>query len=151
MPYVDIERRRAFDRAYYRAHAERYAEQARIRRAEHADEIKAAKRAYYLAHREAILARTAEQRAAYRASDRGRVVQRLNSVKRRSDPVERQRMRARAAVNNAIASGRLVAQPCRSCGAAKAEAHHPFGYSEEAWLAVWWLCRTCHAAVHVRQ
>jgi hypothetical protein len=57
------------------------------------------------------------------------------------------RVKARNAVRNAIASGRLLRQPCRLCGK-KAEAHHHAGYTRPNWLNVEWLCKKHHLAGH---
>lgn len=56
-----------------------------------------------------------------------------------------ERVRARRKVQYAIESGRLTKQPCQSCGAARAEAHHE-DYSKP--LKVTWLCRGCHVDHH---
>lgn len=53
--------------------------------------------------------------------------------------------KARSAVTAAIASGRLVRQPCAECGLRKSEAHHT-DYSKP--LDVEWLCRKHHAKRH---
>lgn len=55
---------------------------------------------------------------------------------------------ARAAVTRAIASGRLVRQPCAECGVEPAEAHHPRGYLGEARWDIEWLCRAHHEVAH---
>lgn len=49
------------------------------------------------------------------------------------------------AVYGAIKSGRLVRQPCEVCGEYESEAHHD---DYEQPLAVRWLCRSHHRAVH---
>lgn len=56
-----------------------------------------------------------------------------------------EKVRARKAVGNALASGRLQKAPCVTCGSDKAEAHHD-DYGNK--LVVTWLCRPCHKAVH---
>jgi hypothetical protein len=53
--------------------------------------------------------------------------------------------RARVAVARALRDGRLVAQPCEVCGAAKAQAHHE-DYTRP--LDVQWLCFTHHRQEH---
>lgn len=45
------------------------------------------------------------------------------------------------AVNNALRDGRLTREPCKLCGATKAQAHHN-DYSKP--LDVEWLCFKCH-------
>lgn len=52
---------------------------------------------------------------------------------------------ARNKVTAAIATGRLVAQPCERCGAPKTHAHHE-DYSKP--LEVVWLCPKHHRARH---
>ena len=48
-------------------------------------------------------------------------------------------------VNNAIRDGRLLRQPCESCGEERAQGHHD-DYSKP--LEVRWLCVKCHASHH---
>lgn len=63
------------------------------------------------------------------------------------DPKLRDRHEARWQAGHAIATGRLVRQPCEVCGASRVDAHHP-DYSKP--LEVRWLCRACHRAEHAR-
>ncbi len=67
-----------------------------------------------------------KKRVEYQAKER-----RLNPVK----------YKARQITAHAIASGRLVRQPCVHCGEKKVEAHHP-DYSKP--LDVVWVCFFCH-------
>jgi hypothetical protein len=53
---------------------------------------------------------------------------------------------ARSAVNNAVANGRLVQEPCFICGE-KGEAHHA-SYAEDMRLLITWLCRKHHREIH---
>lgn len=53
--------------------------------------------------------------------------------------------KAHQAVQRALASGKLLRQPCEQCGAPKTHAHHA-DYSKP--LEVQWLCPLCHKAVH---
>ncbi len=55
-----------------------------------------------------------------------------------------EKYKARTAVFNAVATGKLKRLPCEVCGA-KAEAHHE-DYSKP--LVVQWLCRKHHDAEH---
>lgn len=56
------------------------------------------------------------------------------------------KQKARGICAAAIKAGRLVRQPCEDCGrVGKSEAHHD-DYSKP--LAVRWLCKPCHLAVH---
>lgn len=55
------------------------------------------------------------------------------------------KVRARKALNHAVAAGRVVPQPCGECSAPKAQAHHD-DYSKP--LQVRWLCAGCHSKLH---
>jgi transcriptional regulator with GAF, ATPase, and Fis domain len=57
---------------------------------------------------------------------------------------EHTKVRARAAAQYAIGTGRLQPQRC-SCGATKVDAHHD-DYQRP--LDVTWLCRACHLSLH---
>lgn len=63
----------------------------------------------------------------------------------RALPENRAKDRARSAVKNALRAGKLVPQPCETCGNDKSEAHHE-DYSKP--LSVTWLCRLHHAERH---
>lgn len=56
-----------------------------------------------------------------------------------------EKLRARNAINHAIASGQIARQGCEVCGEADAQAHHD-DYSKP--LDVRWLCRRHHGEVH---
>lgn len=58
---------------------------------------------------------------------------------------DRARANARSYANVYQRRGKLQPQPCKRCGAAKAEKHHK-DYSKP--LEVEWLCRKCHLAEH---
>lgn len=64
-----------------------------------------------------------------------------------SNPAERHKWLARWKTQRAIASGRLLRQPCEVCGIAKVDAHHD-DYSEP--LNVRWLCRKHHLEHHAK-
>ncbi len=66
--------------------------------------------------------------------------------KYRNDPALREKHKARWKVNRAIASGRLIKEPC-ACGSTKVQAHHD-DYAKP--LDVSWLCIACHSAEHAR-
>lgn len=55
--------------------------------------------------------------------------------------------KAQTAIGNAIRAGLISKQPCESCGAFKAHAHHD-DYSMP--LAVRWLCAIHHKEWHIR-
>lgn len=52
-----------------------------------------------------------------------------------------EKIKARTAVKNALASGKLTRLPCRFCGEPKVHAHHN-DYSKP--LDVEWACPKCH-------
>lgn len=56
--------------------------------------------------------------------------------------------RAHYVVSNAIRDGKLKRQPCETCGALKAHAHHE-NYSKP--LEVRWLCAMCHQRHHAER
>lgn len=62
-----------------------------------------------------------------------------------TDPYLVAQRRAGHEVEWAIATGRLVRQPCEKCGATKVDAHHD-DYSKP--LDVRWLCRKHHLEHH---
>ena len=58
---------------------------------------------------------------------------------------------ARAALNNAVQSGRVIKpKRCEDCGAippkGKLDGHHHKGHGQP--LVVRWLCEKCHGAIH---
>lgn len=63
------------------------------------------------------------------------------------DPALRVRHKARWQVRRAIASGKLVRQPCEVCGTQPAHGHHD-DYSKP--LDVRWLCPVHHREHHAR-
>jgi hypothetical protein len=66
----------------------------------------------------------------------------------RKRPGVRTKAYARAAVNRAVAAGRLTKGPCGQCGSTAAtEAHHS-DYAKP--LDVTWLCEPCHDELHYR-
>jgi ribosomal protein S27AE len=88
-----------------------------------------------------------EQRKAYHAEYREKNRERLNAQKRvrAATDAARQKHNARLRVLDAVKSGRLVRQPCETCGAEPTEAHHD-DYDKP--LEVRWLCSLCHGAEH---
>lgn len=55
------------------------------------------------------------------------------------------KVKARKALNHAVAAGRVIREACCSCGNSKAQAHHE-DYSRP--LDVVWLCARCHSRLH---
>ncbi len=79
----------------------------------------------------------------YRTSPRGRAMRKLRRYK------DKQKIRARDAVSNAIKCGDLSkAQDCAcaGCGESAIAYHHHRGYKAEYFLDVVPLCSECHAA-----
>jgi hypothetical protein len=60
---------------------------------------------------------------------------------------DREKAKARRAINHALFAGRMTKQPCEKCGDAASEAHHD-DYSKP--LDVRWFCRPHHAELHRR-
>lgn len=83
---------------------------------------------------------TDEERAE-RRKDRNK--KKRESIKARPEALVKHK--ARRLASKAIASGKLVRQPCEVCGAPEVEAHHD-DYSKP--LAVRWLCPEHHRAHH---
>lgn len=62
------------------------------------------------------------------------------------DPLERPKLQARFALNNAIRKGHIKRGNCSICGTTKdVEGHHP-DYSKP--LNVIWVCPSCHSSLH---
>jgi transcription elongation factor Elf1 len=83
-----------------------------------------------------------EARSAYQKTPEGLAAG--NRAKRRYTERNPVKKRATVAVNNALRDGRLIRQPCETCGE-RAQAHHD-DYSKP--LDVRWLCTTHHAEWH---
>jgi hypothetical protein len=67
---------------------------------------------------------------------------------RKTHPMSEEQRRkdtARSYAHQYLKRGKIQRQPCRICGAAKAEMHHD-DYSKP--LEIDWLCRPCHVALH---
>jgi len=76
------------------------------------------------------------------------IKRRMENAKRYvHDPRLNPRYRARWKSTGAVKRGEIKRQPCSSCGSSKSEQHHP-DYSKP--LLIEWLCRQCHAALHLR-
>ncbi len=56
-----------------------------------------------------------------------------------------QKNSARNHTSNLVRDGKIARQPCESCGAKRAEAHH-WDYSNPDLIS--WLCSLCHKGVH---
>jgi hypothetical protein len=89
---------------------------------------------------------TKEASRQYRASPRGRAMRKLRRYK------DKQKIRARDAVSNAIKRGELPkAQTCQCvhCGRTASVYHHHKGYRKEHFLDVEPVCDSCHQTVEV--
>lgn len=114
----------------------------------------AATRAWRLAHPERARETTRRWLEAHpekqREYDARRAAKRPPKAPRVLLTPEQRRLRAaaRAAVTYAVTRGALCREPCASCGAEPAQAHHHRGYAREHWLDVQWLCSDCHWSIH---
>lgn len=96
---------------------------------------------------------TPEGLQAERARGRDKYWRLYRGVKRVRNPVttrqwiERnpEKRAAHTAVGNALRSGKLVRQPCETCGDPQVDAHHE-DYSQP--LSVRWLCKKHHLELH---
>ena len=71
---------------------------------------------------------------------------RKNASKKAMPPEERRiRHNARRMARRALASGKILKQPCFVCGEEQVEIHHP-DYSHP--LSVTWLCNKHHTQIH---
>jgi len=81
-----------------------------------------------------------ETRRRYESTEKGKL--------RRKDydhlPKRKRYRKVLEAVRRAIRSGVLTKQPCVICNNPKTQAHHLFGYEEENWLRVVFLCKEHH-------
>lgn len=87
------------------------------------------------------------RRKAYNRSPKRRKILREAMRKYIQDPILRPRHEARWKLRRAVASGRIVRQPCEKCGSELAHGHHE-DYSKP--LDVRWLCVKCHGKEHRR-
>jgi hypothetical protein len=62
------------------------------------------------------------------------------------NPLERPKMQARYALNQAVRKGRIRRQNCSNCGTDKNVQGHHVDYTKP--LEVAWLCRSCHSSLH---
>lgn len=97
-----------------------------------------------------------DSRAVYRADPRAanrRRSERRTPEQRRKN-TERyherypERTRANGILARAVRSGRLLPQPCESCGSTERAHGHHDDYGKP--LEVRWLCRACHSKAHRR-
>lgn len=86
--------------------------------------------------------------ARFRAKNAEKIRRKSREYKRKNP----QKTKAQTAVGNAVQSGRLIRpERCEMCGVAERLNGHHDSYKRDRWLVVVWLCRPCHAFLHVRQ
>ena len=56
-----------------------------------------------------------------------------------------EKIRAKSTIGKEVKSGRMKRLPCKVCGTARVDGHHP-NYSEQ--LSVIWLCPSHHKRIH---
>lgn len=74
---------------------------------------------------------------------------RIQSIKYRGNVENREKIKARSALNEAVRSGKINRpRTCSTpgCGNSNVTAHHHNGYDREHWFDVIWLCLICHKA-----
>jgi hypothetical protein len=86
--------------------------------------------------------------ASYQREYRKKNKARCAELKRRWYERNPERARIKEAVRYAVKVGKLVRQPCFTCGEAKVEGHHA---DYDAPLDVVWLCQVHHMEVHKRR
>jgi len=106
------------------------------------EERKARKSAYQSSERGRMLGM--KRVSKYRNTEKGRITRDKAALNDRISHPDR--MDARTAVSNAIASGLLLKQPCEKCGDMNVHAHHD-DYSKK--LSVRWLCVKHHVEHHL--
>lgn len=149
---MDIEKRRAYQRAYRQAHkdainakirekrhalGEAFRESQRAYYSENKDRINALARQYYAEHKKHIKELQAKTRKKNRATANARTMK--NRRERYGD--------AHKKVLRAIASGKLAKMPCEICGDMETQAHHD-DYNKP--LEVRWLCEKHHKEWHAK-
>lgn len=110
-------------------------------RCEHNAAARARYRAMSIDERRAL--RASRDAARVLADERKRTEQR--GARMQADPEFARKRRAQWTVSNAVRDGKLQRQPCESCSAVPAQAHHD-DYDRP--LDVRWLCTACHAGEH---
>lgn len=103
-------------------------------------------RRYRARHPERARSLQAAHQRLYRATSAGSATRRRYET----SEVGRIKTNARLRLRRAVMRGRVQRLACEiwSCRSEQSEAHHPFGYVGALALAVWWLCRPHHAALH---
>jgi hypothetical protein len=120
-------------RTYWRHHDEYLAKQ---RERAGSEEYRAAERA-----------RNAEWRARSKSTPEHRERTREADRRRRANPDEKFKNKARALLRYHVAAGNITRLPCEKCGNPKSQGHHE-DYNKP--LDVMWLCALCHGKEHRR-
>jgi hypothetical protein len=97
------------------------------------------------ASRPDVKARIKKTRAEHRAQPEVRAQRAEYQKTHRAKPDQRAKVRARAAVNAALDSGKLTRQPCEKCGDPDTHGHHD---DHAKPLDVRWLCPRHHIEAH---
>lgn len=84
-------------------------------------------------------------RKKFRASERGKEIERIGQKRRMAQTPEKHK--ARMAIINAVRDGKIERRPCEECGAPNAQAHH-HDYAKP--FEVRWLCPKHHSDEHRR-
>lgn len=92
-------------------------------------------------------AKISEYQSEYRKSEAGKAAMLKADTKRKNNPVEAIKLRARYIVRHAVRDGLIKKLPCRICGNMDSEAHHE-DYNQP--LKVEWVCRKHHKELHGR-
>lgn len=85
-----------------------------------------------------------ESEKRYNSSEKAKATRRRYQRKYGLTPKGRLYVLARSAVHNAIRAEKLSRFPCQICNNPISFAHHLFGYAEEHWPHVVFLCREHH-------
>ncbi len=104
---------------------------------------KATSHAWNMANTEARSAKSKEKYAANRERELKKCAERYRAHKERTV--------AKKAVKDALRSGELVRpEGCPECGSDRYLSAHHWSYHEQHYLAVIWLCKSCHQLLHGR-
>lgn len=149
---MDIEKRRAYQRAYRQAHKDVINERVREKRHALGEAFRESRRTYYSENKDRINARARQYYA-----DNKKHIQKLQSETRKRNraagnarTMKNRRERygnAHALVLRAIERGELAKMPCEICGEWETQAHHD-DYNKP--LSVRWLCDKHHKEWHAK-
>lgn len=141
----DLETHKIKAKKYYEDNKDILKMKRRIYMEKNKEIINLKRRLYYEANKERILKRVREYHKKWRATERGKILTKINIESGYLKyPKHRQ---ARIILGNALKLKKITKpSQCTLClSSDKIEAHHP-NYDEP--LNVVWLCRKCHMAIH---